>query len=199
MQKLLLVGVVIFGIVGCKESETGLQKNVINSAYKSCVGHLESLVKSPSSLRISRAIPVVEYPQDITIYKHFGSDLINTDTSKISQGNIDAKTRFRQLKINVDYEAQNSFGVFLGGAFVCKYIYSLHNQDESPQQIYLNSFETEDHISTLFSPLPVDNESNLKLNKNILKPVVDIPSGFGERDELFFKNAEFFYSESKKQ
>ena len=54
MMRILIILLVI-GLSGCKESVTGLDKRVLNAAYDNCQEKLKSVLKSPSSLRISDA------------------------------------------------------------------------------------------------------------------------------------------------
>lgn len=45
MKKFLILSVLV-GLSGCKESSTGLDKNVLNTAFKKCSIYLGDLVKS---------------------------------------------------------------------------------------------------------------------------------------------------------
>lgn len=196
MKKILILGLLV-GLSGCNESSTGLKKNVINTAYKKCTEYLGDLVKSPSSLKISSATPKISFPEDNIIYKYFNESLIDKNTGKISQSNIDEKTRFRQISINLDYEAQNSYGASLRDNFSCSYVYKLKGNEESPDEIFLTNWETEDEITSIFIPLDVGSESSFRMNDKIVKPISEISSHFTDRDKLLFKNIEFFYQDSK--
>lgn len=46
MKKVLLLGLLVW-LVGCKEKETGLEKQVINATYESCLSTLKKKVKKP--------------------------------------------------------------------------------------------------------------------------------------------------------
>ncbi|MFW1969371.1 hypothetical protein ACG95P_20195 [Acinetobacter guillouiae] len=196
MKKILILGLLV-GLSGCKESSTGLDKSVLNTAYKKCSVYLGDLVKSPSSLKISSATPKISFPQDNVIYKYFNESLIDKNTGKISQSNIDEKTRFRKISIDLDYEAQNSYGASLRDSFSCSYVYKLKGDEESPDEIFLTNWETEDEITNIFIPLDVGSESSFRMNDKIVKPISEISSHFTDRDKLLFKNIEFFYQDSK--
>ncbi len=192
MRTILLLCLMV-GLVGCNESSTGLDKNVINTAYKKCYGYLGDFVKSPSNFKISRATPKISFPQDKVVYKNFKESLIDRNTGKISQQNIDEKTRFRQISVDLDYETKNSDGVFLRENFVCSYIYKLKGNEGSPREIFLTTWETEDEITNTFIPLDIGNESNFRMYDKIVKPISDISSQFTDRDKLLFTNVSFFY------
>lgn len=189
---------IIVSLLGCKNNETALENNVINSAYDNCYNNLENLVKSPSSLNIIKANLEINFPQDNIVYKYFKDNLINKDTGKISILALDSQTRFRQLNLSLDYEAQNSFGASLRDKFSCSYIYKLREKNTSPDEIFLIQIETKDEVSKLFLPLKL-NGSNIRMNAKFTTPMIYIGPEFLERDKSLFNNVEFYYSESSKE
>lgn len=190
MKKILLAGVVLV-LLGCKESETGLQKNVINTVYDNCYQKLTTVVKSPSSLRIKNSLFVNHYPNIDDINRIFGSALIKDN--QISKQKMEDKIRFRQIKMIMSYEAQNSFGVYLPGDFECIYTYELSEQNTSPDKIVLSNIDSGDEkINLAIEISDFDNVSNTQL-KSIGK-ITDVGDGnkFTSQDnELYAKIIDF--------
>lgn len=195
MKRFLILSLLL-GMSGCNESSTGLKKNAINAAYKNCYGYLNDRVESPSSLKINKATPKISFPEDNLIYKYFNESLIDKNTGKISQENIDENTRFRQISFAIYYEVKNSNGVSLIDKFVCSYVYELKGKEESPNEMYLTSWETKNEIKSTYIPLDVRNETNFRMDQKIVKPITEISSHFTDRDKLLFTNIEFLYKDS---
>ena len=60
MKKIILLSLVL-GLVGCKETNTGMDKNLFNTSYDKCVDYLTDSLKSPSSLKIREVSNSYEY------------------------------------------------------------------------------------------------------------------------------------------
>lgn len=191
MKKILIAGIAALGLVlsGCTESKTGLQKNVINTALDTCQTYLSGGLKSPSSLRISGVSTIVQQPNLDDIDNVFGNTIIRDN--KISETARDNKARYREMLIVVDYEAQNSYGVYLAGVYQCKYLYELNNEEVSPEPlnmylIGLKSDETQVDMEGIHIPVSEFKGSSLSLNKHIKTIMSSIDSGFSKQDEQIY-------------
>lgn len=190
MKNLVLAGMasLIVVMAGCTESETGLQKNVINTGFEECNKYLEASLKSPSSLRVKEVAINAKRPAIDDIYKVFGN-LVLKD-GKISDLAKDSKTRFREMNVIMRYEAQNSFGVFLGGSFQCHYLYRLENSEQSPSPLNVYLFKItndgEDVGLGVEIPTPKYTGSNLVLNKQIGTLISSSGSQFDSEDEKVY-------------
>lgn len=166
MKKVILLSLFI-GLVGCVESETGLQKNVINSAYESCTSNLKESLKSPSGLKLGVALITVKeapYEAIISIYGEKARKENPTESLLTSEN----KAKFKGIAVLVDYEAQNSFGVMLKDTFTCGYIY---NTDEKTVLKPYNLNREKITNPILLSDINVDKSSNIKLISGIKKVI----------------------------
>lgn len=171
MKKNIILAVSLLGLFGCKNSDTGLQKNVLNTAYSQCYKNLSSLVKSPSSLRIKKAEAITYEPSAEDVYRLFGERLVKNN--EISPAQKIAKIRFRGLGIVYDYEAQNSFGVFLPGNFECNFLYSLIGEDESPSALILSNIRNDkEDVESSKLITTFENSSNIRL-ENTFDRILD--------------------------
>ena len=191
MKKIFLVGVLGFGLIlgGCTENKTGLQKNVVNTAFEKCNEYLASSLKSPSSLRVSGGSVIVQQPDLSDVYDVFGSTIIKSN--KISEIARDGKTRYREMLVIVSYEAQNSFGVYLGGTYQCKYLYELNNNESSPKPLntYLVTLKSDGEnidMEGIHIPIAEFTGSNFTLNKSIKTIMSSANSGFNQQDEQMY-------------
>ena len=183
MMRILIILLVI-GLSGCKESVTGLDKRVLNAAYDNCEEKLESVLKSPSSLRISNAAADNHMPQSQTIYDLYSKKILSDKTNKITEMHEDSKSRFRALNISLSYEAQNSFGVYLPGSFSCTYIYELREESKSPSDLDLIQIQNSDGVVAFKGlPISIENASSYILNGNIQKISSSVGSFFSENDK----------------
>ena len=107
MKKILILAL-LMGLGGCKESSTGLNKEFLNTGYEKCKEYLSTSLKSPSSLKIEQAVLSTFIASPDNVYKTYGSFLINGN--KIKQSYIDNKVRFREMLVDIDYDAENSYG-----------------------------------------------------------------------------------------
>lgn len=189
MKKKLILSMISVSIIllGCKENQTGLQKDVINSAYDNCYTNLSKTLKSPSSLRVKESLVGVSTPEVTDVYRLYADEIIKDN--KISALTRDSKTRFRMLSVNLNYEAQNSFGVYLPGNFECSYMYKLLEDRQSPSELDLFKVESDDNEKIELNT-PIYNfkdSSNLKLTDSINKVVGDSNSYiFNANDEAMF-------------
>ncbi|MGV5004821.1 hypothetical protein ACVCFZ_05095 [Acinetobacter variabilis] len=191
MKKILIAGMVALGLAlsGCTESKTGLQKNVINTALDTCKTHLSGGLKSPSSLRIRGVSTVVQQPDLSDISDVFGDAII--ENNKITEMARDNKARYRELLTVVSYEAQNSYGVYLGGTYQCKYLYELNGEEASPEPLntYLVALKSDgDNIDMegIHIPLAKFTGSNISLDKNIKTIMSSVDSNFTKHDERIY-------------
>lgn len=191
MKKLLIAGVAALGLVlsGCAESKTGLQKNVINTGFEKCTDYLTSSLKSPSSLRISEAAVFVQKPEAQDVYSVFG-DIVVKD-GKITEIARDNKRRFREMLVAINYEAQNSYGVYLGGTYQCQYLFELNNDEISPEPLntYLIKLKSDGEDVGLGVHIPIADftGSNWVLDKQIKKLISTTDSKFAAADEEMYK------------
>ena len=191
MKKILIAGMAALGLVlsGCTESKTGLQKNVINTALDTCKTYLSGGLKSPSSLRISGVSAIVQQPDLSDISDVFGGAII--ENNKITEMARDNKARYRELLTVVSYEAQNSYGVYLGGTYQCKYLYELNGEEASPEPLntYLVALKSDgDNIDMegIHIPLAKFTGSNISLDKNIKTIMSSVDSNFTKHDEQIY-------------
>lgn len=184
MKKILILGLLV-GLSGCKESSTGLDKEFLNTGFEKCKEYLSTSLKSPSSLKIDQAIlsTFIASPDDV--YKTYGSFLMNRD--KIKQSYIDSKARFREMLVDIDYDAENSYGVSLRGNYQCKFIYMLENDSLSPKALDIYMFENkldgEDVGLGVEIPLAKLTGSNFFLNSDIKNIIGSRDSEFNELDK----------------
>ncbi|MHA3079540.1 hypothetical protein [Acinetobacter sp. ANC 5502] len=188
MKKKLILSIISVSIIllGCKENQTGLQKDVINSAYDNCYTNLSKTLKSPSSLRVKESLVGVSTPEVNDVYRLYADEIIKDN--KISALTHDSKTRFRMLSVNLNYEAQNSFGVYLPGSFECSYMYKLGEDRQSPSELDLFLIQSDDEKIELNKPIyNFKDSSNLKLTDSINKVVGDSNAYiFNANDEAMF-------------
>ncbi|NAR56695.1 hypothetical protein GPS50_04335 [Acinetobacter haemolyticus] len=191
MKKILIAGMAALGLVlsGCTESKTGLQKNVINTGFEKCTDYLTSSLKSPSSLRISEAAVFVQKPEAQDVYSVFG-DIVVKD-GKITEIARDNKRRFREMLVAINYEAQNSYGVYLGGTYQCQYLFELNNDEISPEPLntYLIKLKSDGEDVGLGVHIPIADftGSNWVLDKQIKKLISTTDSKFAAADEEMYK------------
>jgi major membrane immunogen (membrane-anchored lipoprotein) len=191
VKKLLIAGVAALGLVlsGCTESKTGLQKNVINTGFEKCTDYLTSSLKSPSSLRIGEAAVFVQKPEAQDVYSVFG-DIVVKD-GKITEIARDNKRRFREMLVSINYEAQNSYGVYLGGTYQCQYLFELNNDEISPEPLntYLIKLKSDGEDVGLGVHIPIADftGSNWVLDKQIKKLISTTDSKFAAADEEMYK------------
>lgn len=189
-MKKAILSVLIIGLLGCAENKTGLQKNVINTGFEKCSDYLTSSLKSPSSLRISEASLFVQSPEVEDVY-NVSRNIITKDGG-ITELARDSKRRFREMLVVISYEAQNSFGVYLGGTYQCQYLFELNNDEISPKPLntYLikQKSDGEDVGLGLHIPISDFTGSNWFLNKTIKKVIKTADSKFSASDEKMYSD-----------
>lgn len=187
MKKIIILAALI-GLAGCAENNTGLQKNVVNTGFEKCADYLTSSLKSPSSLRISEAAIFVQNPKVDDVYSVFGNIIVKN--GQITELARDSKRRFREMLVVISYEAQNSFGVYLGGTYQCQYLLELNNDEVSPEPLntYLvkQKSDGEDVGLNLHIPIADYTGSNWVLNKTIKKVIGTADSQFSNSDEKMY-------------
>lgn len=189
MNKILLFCLMV-GLGGCAENNTGLQKNVINTGFEACNKYLTSSLKSPSSLRIKEVAINIKKPSVNDVYDVFGN-LILSD-GKVNNTTKESKARFREMLVAIRYEAQNSFGVYLGGLYQCQYLYKLENDDRSPKSLdtYLFNIKSDGEDAGLGVSIPIAEftGSNISLDSQIKTVINASESKFNPNDEQMYSN-----------
>lgn len=199
MIKRILVLSLIALLGGCKETNTGIDKKVFNSTYDKCVDYLTNSLKSPSSLKIGEANISTVIPPAEDITNVFG-DLITKDG--VVKDNIkDEKARFRELTVDIDYEAHNSYGASIRGYYQCSFIYRLNKDEVSPEPLntYLYNLKSDGEDIGLAAHIPLAEfqGSNFYLNKAIKRVVGAKDSPFNEIDTNRYKEIETIYRNQK--
>ena len=193
MKKILLIGLIL-GLVGCRDGGTRLEKTVFNTTSEKCLNYLSQSLKSPSSLKVDKINISTYIPSAFESSSVFGDLIISNGVVKEHEKNN--KLRFRALSVDIDYEAQNSYGASLRGMFQCKYMYALYKSETSPEalNVYLYSLVNDGEEIILPTSIPISSfsGSNLYLNKEI-KQIV------GAEDNLFTKLDEEKYKELENQ
>lgn len=178
----------VVGLYGCKEDGTGLQKNVINTGFDKCKNYLSTSLKSPSSLNVNEATILVQDPKVEDVSNVFGNIIVKD--GKIGSITRDDKTRFREMLVVISYEAQNSFGVYLGGTYQCQYLFELKNDEQSPKPLntYLIKLKSDGEDINLGVHIPITDftGSNITLNKTIKRVIGTSESKFTALDEKMY-------------
>lgn len=191
MKNLILL-CLVFGLIGCKESNTGLDKKIINTSYDKCIEYLTASLKSPSSLKISEVSISTNIASAEDINSVFGN--IITKNGAIKNNIKEDKVRFRELKVGIDYEAQNSFGASIRNWYQCDYLFRLNKDETSPKplNIYLYKLIGTDENNYLEAQIPISNftGSNLYLNNAIKKVIGTSNSSFSEIDSTRYNEVE---------
>ena len=188
MKKIIILAALV-GLTGCTEDKTGLQKNVINTGFEKCTDYLTSSLKSPSSLRIGEVAVFVQKPEVQDVYNVFGGLVVKD--AKIKEIVRDNKRRFREMLIAINYEAQNSYGVYLSNTYQCQYLFELNNDETSPEPLntYLIKLKGDGEDMGLGVHIPIADftGSNWVLNKQIKKLISTADSKFTATDEEMYK------------
>lgn len=193
MKKLSLIisALVLINLNGCKEKETGLEKKVLNAAIDDCKKRLLNNLKSPSSMRLNSIFLSNDYADAKDIYRIYSKTILG-DSGKVSKLIKRANERYRTLNIYLDYEAQNSFGVYLRNEVSCSYIYKLRYEDTSPEnEIVLSklndSFEFEGYKVNL------DNYSNQRITPKDVQITNNTSSEYTEKDKELLEKIEYIW------
>lgn len=198
MKKTILLGLVVL-LGGCKEANTGVDKKVFNSTYDKCVDYLTNSLKSPSSLKIGEANISTVIPPAEDIADVFG-DLITKD-GIVKDSIKEEKARFRELTVDIDYEAHNSYGASIRGYYQCSFIYRLNKDEASPEPLntYLYKLKSDGEDIGLAAHIPLAEfqGSNFYLNKAIKRVVGAKDSPFNEIDNKRYKEIETIYRNQK--
>ena len=178
----------VVGLYGCKEDGTGLQKNVINTGFDKCKNYLSTSLKSPSSLNVNEATVLIQNPNVEDVSNVFGNIIVKD--GKIGELTRDDKVRFREMLVVISYEAQNSFGVYLGGTYQCQYLFELKNDEQSPKPLntYLIKLKSDGEDINLGVHIPITDftGSNITLNKTIKRVIGTSESKFTALDEKMY-------------
>ncbi|HAV5501275.1 TPA: hypothetical protein JI107_18220 [Acinetobacter baumannii] len=200
MKKIIFLSLVL-GLVGCKETNTGMDKKVFNSTYDKCVNYLTNSLKSPSSLKIGEANISTVIPPAEDIANVFG-DLITKD-GIVKDSVKEEKARFRELTVDIDYEAHNSYGASIRGYYQCGFIYQLNKDEVSPEPLntYLYKLKSDGEDIGLAAHIPLTEfqGSNFYLNKAIKRVVGAKDSPFNEIDNKRYKEIETIYKNQKQE
>jgi hypothetical protein len=197
MKKIgVLIGILAFvGLTGCEEKETGLQKKVLNAAVNDCKERLTNSLKSPSSLKLGKIFAITYMPKPEDVYRVDSRLLINSDgkiTSELEYLNV----RYRELGINIEYEAQNSFGVYLKDNLSCSYIYRLTSDETSPKnEIKLSLLENKsESVKIEGTSIPLDGNSNFKLNTKYDRIMSNVSSQPTDEDKELLKKVVYIWN-----
>lgn len=189
MKKVLLLGLVV-GLVGCKETNTGLDKELLNTGYDKCKEYLRASLKSPSSLKIDQATisTFIATPDNVyRVYKH-----ILFDDGQLKKSHIEEKIRFREFLVDIDYDANNSYGAALRGSYQCEFIYMLKNDQMSPQALdtyMMTNIESEENEGVSVDiPLAELKGSNFFLDGKIQSIIGVKENAFSELDKKMYLN-----------
>lgn len=200
MKKIILLSLVL-GLVGCKEANTGVDKKVFNSTYDKCVDYLTNSLKSPSSLKIGEANISTVIPPAEDIANVFGG-LITKD-GIVKDSVKEEKARFRELTVDIDYEAHNSYGASIRGYYQCAFIYRLNKDEVSPEPLntYLYKLKSDGEDIGLAAHIPLTGfqGSNFYLNKVIKRVVGAKDSPFNQIDKKRYKEIEIIYKNQKQE
>ncbi|MGN5766273.1 hypothetical protein ACNQO6_18180 [Acinetobacter calcoaceticus] len=200
MKQIILLSLVL-GITGCTESNTSLDKNLINTTSDMCKKYLTESLKSPSSLKISQINVATNIAKAADIYSVFGNQIISDGV--IKENVKKEKHRFRDLTVDIDYEAQNSYGASLRGLYQCKYIFVLSKDETSPKSLntYLYKIESDGSDSELVAHVPIASftGSNVFLNSDIKRINGAKDINFTKLDEDNFKSIQDQYNSFKQQ
>lgn len=196
MKKILISSILLF-LAGCKENSTGMDKELFNSSYDKCRDYLSSALKSPSSLKINEVnvFTFMASPQNVS--NVFGDMII--ENGKIKESVKNDKVRFRELKLEIDYEAKNTYGVLLRGAYQCNFLYELNKEETSPHPlntylIGLNNDEEDRELNT-HVPFSKFSGSNTFLDNSITRILGAKDSQFTPLDTKMYKEIEDKYEQ----
>jgi len=189
MKKIILLSLAL-SVVGCTESNTSLDKNLFNTASDKCIDYLRDSIKIPSNLKINQINISINIAKITDVYNVFGNDI--TINGAVKNNNInEEKLRFRDLTVDIDYEALNSNGASLRGMHQCKYIFMLNRNENSPKALntYLYKINSDGNKSIFDDHMPIASfsGSNFYLNSNIKKIV-------GMKDSYYTKLDEDLYN-----
>lgn len=196
MKKVLLLICIPLAVIGCEDSNTSLDKNVINTAYKNCYKDMYEALKSPSSLKLVNGSIINTYPSAIDVSKNV-VEILDSD-GYVKKSILEHETRFRELKVYIDYEADNSFGASIKNRFNCNYIYRLEGEQKSPKVLNLYSLATGEEaikVSQLLNDF--SKQSNYKIDNQIKNIINNADLKYGNRDDEIIKEAIENYKNNK--
>lgn len=200
MKKIILLSLIL-GLIGCKEPNTEMDKTLFNTSYDKCVDYLTSSLKSPSSLKIREVNISTVIPDAQDIKKVFGELIANKGV--IKDPVKEDKARFRELMVDIEYEAHNSYAASIRGNYQCGYIFRLNKDEKSPESLntYLYKLISDGENVDLGAhiPIPKFTGSNLYLNSVIKSVVGAKDSQFNEIDTDNYKKVEAIYSKEIQQ
>ncbi|KQD03314.1 hypothetical protein [Acinetobacter soli] len=195
MKKIVLIGLMLT-LTGCKDPKTNLNKNVVNTAYSECYQKLYSSLKSPSSLKLITSSVINTYPSAVDVSKNMLG--IIDSNGQVEKSVSVQKTRFRELKIYIDYEADNSFGASIKNRFNCNYLYKLNEEKQSPETLNFYSLETgEDKIEVSQLLSDFSKQSNYNIDNKIKNIINNADFKYGNRDEEIIKESIENYKNNK--
>lgn len=183
---LTLAVLVALSLTGCKEKDTGLEKQVINAAHGACLDKLTGLLKSPSSLKVSKVDIFLAQPNADLVFGLYHDDIIDKEKGRIKESYEQVlKPHYRTLGTHIEYDAQNSFGTMLRGQFFCEFAYEIYNTGNGSDYLewskIIQDNEVVDFTTGLFSEpsILINKYSNWKLHgdiRNISAEVTVVPN-----------------------
>lgn len=183
---LTLAALVALSLTGCKEKDTGLEKQVINAAHGACLDKLTGLLKSPSSLKVSKVDIFLAQPNADLVFGLYRDDIIDKEKGRIKESYEQVlKPYYRTLGTHIEYDAQNSFGTMLRGQFFCEFAYEINNTGNGSDYLewskIIQDNEVADFATGLFAEpsILISKYSNWKLHgdiRNIFAEVTVVPN-----------------------
>lgn len=173
-KHLTLSVLVALSLTGCKEKETGLEKQVINAAHGACLDKLTGLLKSPSSLKVNKVDIFLEQPNADLVFGLYHDNIIDKEKGRIKESYEQVlKPHYRTLRTSIEYDAQNSFGTMLRGHFFCEFAYEINTTGNGSNYLewskIISDNGVEDFATGLFleSSVMISKYSNWKLHGDI--------------------------------
>ncbi|WP_080945912.1 hypothetical protein [Moraxella bovoculi] len=183
---LTLAVLVALSLTGCKEKDTGLEKQVINAAHGACLDKLTGLLKSPSSLKVSKVDIFLAQPNADLVFGLYHDNIIDKEKGRIKESYEQVlKPHYRTLGTHIEYDAQNSFGTMLRGQFFCEFAYEINNTGNGSDYLewskIIQDNEVADFATGLFAEpsILINKYSNWKLHgdiRNISAEVTVVPN-----------------------
>ncbi|ENW97332.1 hypothetical protein [Acinetobacter dispersus] len=198
MKKIILLSLIL-SLTGCKEPNTEMDKTLFNTSYDKCVDYLTASLKSPSSLKIREVNISTVIPTAQDIKSVFG-ELITTNGLIRDQVKED-KARFRELMVDIEYEAHNSYGASIRGNYQCGFISRLNKDEKSPESLntYLYKLISDGENVDLGIHIPIAKftGSNLYLDNAIKSVIGAKDSQFNQIDTTRYNEIESIYFQEK--
>ncbi|MCH7310611.1 hypothetical protein [Acinetobacter sp. ANC 4805] len=186
MKNLVLLCAVTL-LVGCKEDQTGMEKNILNYAYNNCLNNFNK--NSPAAIHINNSYIGIYDSNAADIYKY--SYLLN-EKNKVSNIQKDAKSRYRELGVTIKYNIKSNPNKSEIKNYKCTYFYELIVNSESPESINLIRIVNDgQNIKIKDKSDKIEDYSNLNLNNGI-NSIISFKSQnqFNSKDQEMYNKVE---------